>query len=357
MQVCSPFALLISCFIFASVSSVLTGAQDSVNRNRPRSPAVTATATPTPALPNQKEDFDPEVVRVDTELVSTIFTAVDRDNHFITSLQPDDVRIFEDETQQEISLFERETERPLSVVILVDTSKSQERTLKDEKIAAEAFMRSVMQPAKDRVAVVSFTGKPTIEEHLTNNLARLKGAVKRLRVEVPRDNATCEEEKSVQEDPLCWTSIWDSVWASTNEVLINTGEDSRRAIILLSDGDDTSSTIERQEAIESAVKNNVVVYSIGIGDPESYKVEQDTLSKLSNRTGGRAFFPQSNLELQAAFAQVQEELRSQYVVAYSPKNKARDGSYRQVKISIVNPELRKRGLRLLYRQGYYGRKA
>lgn len=362
------FAVLIATLMFVGLRPVSTDAQDGQRRQRrqpnvaPASSSTSQRETPgaKPALPDKTESLDAldaEVIRVDTELVSTLFTAVDRDNHFVTSLQAGDVRIFENQTQQEISVFERETERPISVVILVDTSKSQERTLRDEKMAAKEFISSVIRPAKDKVAVVSFTGKPTVAQPLTDNLASLLRAVERLKVELPADNPDCDEEKSVHEDPLCWTSIWDSVWASTNEILSHTAEDSRRAIILVSDGDDTSSTIERKEAIESAVKNNVVIYSIGIGDPESYRVEKDSLVKLSDRTGGRAFFPQNKVELQLAFAQVQDELRSQYLVAYSPKNRAADGSYRQVKIDIVNPELRRRGLRLLYRQGYYGRKA
>jgi VWFA-related protein len=160
----------------------------------------------------------------------------------------------------------------------------------------------------------------------------------------------------VQEDPLCWTSIWDSVWESASEVLGQGDENWRRAVILLSDGDDTSSTIKRQDAIDAAVKNNVAVYSIGIGDPELYKVEQDSLRKISDRTGGRAFFPRDDVELERAFAQIQEELRSQYVIAYSPVNNLRDGSHRRIRMEIVNPELRKKKLQLIYRQGYYAAK-
>lgn len=348
------FALLVMGALLASPKSESTDAQEirrSQRRPRP-APAASSSQKETPA--DTKEDLDPEVVRVDTELVNTVFTAIDRDHHFVTTLRAEDLRILEDEREQEISIFERKTERPLSLVMLIDTSKSQEKTLNDEKLAAKAFISSVMRPAKDKFAVVSFTGKPTTVEALTGNVPRLQRGVERLRVQFPVDN--CEEEKPVQEDPLCWTSIWDSVWAGTNEILAKTSDDSRRAIILVSDGDDTSSTIKRKEAIESAVKNNVVVYSIGIGDPESYKVEKDTLIKVSDSTGGRAFFPRDSSELQAAFAQVQDELRSQYLLAYSPKNKARNGSYRKVKIDVVNSELSKRGLKLLYRQGYYGRK-
>jgi Ca-activated chloride channel homolog len=348
------FGLLIIGFLLASQESESIGAQE-IRRSQQRPRTAPTAPSPQKETPSDTiEDRDPEVVRVDTELVNTIFTAIDRDHHFVTTLRADHLRILEDEMEQEITVFERKTERPLSLVMLIDTSKSQERTLHDEKLAAKAFISSVMRPAKDKFAVVSFTGKPTIVEPLTGNVTRLQRGVERLRVQFPADN--CVEEKPVRDDPLCWSSIWDSVWAGTNEILATTSDDSRRAIILVSDGDDTSSTIKRQEAIESAVKNNVVVYSIGIGDPETYKVEKDTLAKVSDRTGGRAFFPRDRSELQAAFAQVQDELRSQYLLAYSPKNKARNGSYRKVKIEVVNSELRKRGLRLLYREGYYGRK-
>jgi VWFA-related protein len=296
------------------------------------------------------------VLKIDTDLVNTVFTAVDRDRHFVTTLRSSDLRIYENDIPHEISLFERETDRPLTLVILVDTSKSQERTLPDEKNAAKAFIRSVVRPEKDKVAVVSFTGRPRVDQQLTENVARLNRAIDFLRVEFPANNPNCDEERPVQEDPLCWTSIWDAVWASANEVLSHAAENSRRAVILVSDGDDTSSTIRRQDAIDSAVKNNVAVYSIGIGDPEFYKVEKDSLRKISDRTGGRAFFPRDENELQAAFGQIQEELRSQYVIGYSPKNKARDGSHRRIKMEIVNPELRKQNLQLIYRQGYYAPK-
>jgi Ca-activated chloride channel homolog len=334
----------------------LSGAQQ--NQQRPRlvestsrpKPAAKPTATP------DAVDSDPEVIRVDTDLVNTVFTAVDQDRHFVTTLRATDLRVLENQTPQDISLFERETNRPLTIVILVDTSKSQERTLPDEKRAAKAFLGAVMRPAIDKVAIVSFTGAPKVQQDLTESRPKLERAIDRLKVEVPADNPLCENVKTVQEDPLCWTSIWDSVWASANEVLAKAPDNSRRAIVLLSDGDDTASTIKRQESIDSAIRNNVAIYSIGIGDPEFYKIEKDSLEKLSNRTGGRAFFPGSEPELQRAFAQIQEELRSQYVVAYSPRNKTRDGGRREVKLEIINPELRKQKLQLLYRQNYYAPK-
>jgi Ca-activated chloride channel family protein len=351
----SKVLLLIALLTLAAFISADIYAQSGSERNQ-RRPRTVSAKQPNIIPDSVKDEPEADVVRVDTNLVNTVFIAVDRDRHFITTLKAEDLRIYENDTPQAISLFERETDRPLTLVILVDTSKSQERTLPDEKNAAKAFIRAVVRPEKDKVAVISFTGVPRVEQQLTENVSKLNRAIDQLRVELPANNPNCDEEKPVQEDPLCWTSIWDSVWESASEVLGQGDENSRRAVILLSDGDDTSSTIKRQDAIDAALKNNVAVYSIGIGDPERYKVEQDSLRKISDRTGGRAFFPRDEVELGRAFAQIQEELRSQYVIAYSPQNKLRDGSHRRIKMEIINPELRKQNLQLIYRKGYYAPK-
>jgi Ca-activated chloride channel homolog len=355
MRFRSKVLLLIALSTLAAFISADIYAQSGSERNQ-RRPRTVSAKQPNTIPDSAKEEAEPEVVRVETNLVNTVFTAVDRDRHFITTLRADDLRIYENDAPQTISLFERETDRPLTLVILVDTSKSQERTLPDEKKAAKAFIHAVVRPDKDKVAVISFTGVPKVEQQLTENVASLNRAIDNLRIELPVNNPNCDEEKPVQEDPLCWTSIWDSVWESASEVLGKGDESSRRAVILLSDGDDTSSTIKRQDAIDAAVKNNVAVYSIGIGDPELYKVEQDSLRKISDRTGGRAFFPRDEGEFRRTFAQIQEELRSQYVIAYSPQNKMRDGSHRRIKMEIINPALRKQNLQLIYRQGYYAPK-
>ncbi len=313
---------------------------------------------PTPQ-PNQSQpaatpQSQEEVIRVETDLVNTLFTAVDRDRQFFKNLRKEDLRIFEDGIEQEIASFERETDRPLTLVLLVDTSRSQERTLPEEKRAAKLFIEAVARRDKDRIAVVSFTGVPKVELTPSNDLAAITAAIDRMAVRLPAEG--CDPFVSLQEDPRCWTSIWDSVLATTNALAKMQRKDSRQAIILLTDGDDTSSQSDRDEAIKVCIANDVTVYSIGIGDPELYAIKKSGISKLSEQTGGRAFFPRADAELASAFAQIQDELRSQYVVAYTPKNRARDGSYRKVKLEVTNPELRKRKLQLLHRQGYYARK-
>jgi len=294
-----------------------------------------------------------DVIRIDTDLVSIPFTVLDRDRRFITDLRKEDIRVLEDGVQQEILLFEQETARPLTMVIVADLSKSQERTLSDQKRAANAFISSVVAAGRDRVAVVSFTGRPRLEEQLTTDVARLSSVVDRLEIEFPPSNPLCEQYRPVHVEHHCWSSIWDAVWATTNHILSKTDPTSRRTMILLSDGDDSSSAISRDEAAEFALKHNTVVYSIGIGDSKRYRIDRGALRKLSERTGGRAFFPKDDNQLKASFAQIRQELRSQYILAYSPSNRLRDGTFREVKIEIVNREQRRRRLRLLYRRGYY----
>jgi Ca-activated chloride channel family protein len=297
-----------------------------------------------------------DVVRVETDLANILLTAIDKDRRFVTTIRKEDVRVLEDNKPQEVSDFERETDLPLTLTILIDTSRSEERPLPDEKIAARAFVDSVIKPDRDKAAVISFTGEAVLQAELTNDLNKLRAAIRRVTIELPMGDPRCQENVSFEREPRCWTGIWDALWVTVNEVLSQTPETSRRAIILLTDGEDTSSVTKRQEAIDFAIQNNVVIYSIGIGDPEDYNVDDGALRKVSEKTGGRAFFPANKAELDAAFAQIQQELRSQYLISYTPANRSRDGSFRQVKVEIINPELRKQKLRLLYRQGYYAKK-
>jgi VWFA-related protein len=302
------------------------------------------------------------VVRVETNLVNTLFTAIDKDRHFITSLRSEDLTIFENDVAQTISLLERETDRPLSLAILVDTSESQRGVLADEKDAALTFIDSVIRPARDRAAVVSFTGIPKVEQQSTNDLAKLHRGIQRVRIELSPENerrlANGDDPLPKEQDPSGYTGIWDAMWMTIEELLSKAPEGTRRAIVLLSDGDDTSSTIKKQDVIDFAVKSDVIIYSIAIRDrdfPEG-KLDADALRKVSDRTGGRAFIPAQPGDLQAAFSQIDQELRSQYLIAYSPTNRNRDGSYRRIRIEVSNPALRKNKPQLFYRQGYYARK-
>ena len=317
---------------------------------------VPPSASPTP--PNTTPEPDAEVVRVETNLANALFTAVDKDRHFITSLRASDIGVFENDVPQTIGLFERETDRPLSLAILVDTSGSQEAVLPAEKSAARAFIDSVIRPNIDQASVISFTGIPKVEQASTNDLKRLHAGIERVKVELPPETTGDDGEAATNDDdPRGYTAIWDAAWMAIESLLSKTPDHTRRAIIMLTDGDDTRSKIKKQDVIDFAVKSDVVIYSIGIRDrdfPEG-KLDAGALRKVSDHTGGRAFFPTQPSELAAAFAQIDQELRSQYLIAYSPTNKSRDGSYRRIRIEVINPELRKDKPQLFYRQGYYAK--
>ncbi|MEP6818855.1 MAG: VWA domain-containing protein [bacterium] len=317
---------------------------------------VPPNASPTP--PNTTPEPDAEVVRVETNLANALFTATDKDHHFITSLRASDIGVFENDVPQTISLFERETDRPLSLAILVDTSGSQEAVLPAEKSAARAFIDSVIRPNIDQASVISFTGIPKVEQTSTNDLRRLHAGIERVKVELPPEPLGDEGETPINgDDPRGYTAIWDAAWMAIESLQSKAPDHTRRAIIMLTDGDDTRSKIKKQDVIDFAVKSDVVIYSIGIRDrnfPEG-KLDAGALRKVSDHTGGRAFFPTLPSELPAAFAQIDQELRSQYLIAYSPTNKSRDGSYRRIRIAVINPELRKDKPQLFYRQGYYAK--
>ena len=267
----------------------------------------------------------------------------------MTTLGQEDVRVMEDGVPQEVFTFQRETERPLSIAILIDVSASQQHTLPVEKAAAQTFVNTVIRPGKDQVAVISFTGDATLEQGFTGAPELLHKAIERVEVVFPPGYigggiVVSGVPSATDPDQLRAgsTAIWDAVWVTSEDLLSDTPGKARRTIILLTDGVDTSSQFKRSEAIERAVKADTVVYSVGIGDKRNFEgVDKDTLRKLSERTGGRAFFPKDEAELRAAFAQIEQELRSQYLIAYSPTNKNHDGTYRKVEIEVVNPELRK----------------
>jgi Ca-activated chloride channel homolog len=342
-----------------------TPVPDKTRSRRVSDPAQPA-ASPTPTIaPKEENPQDSEdVVRVETNLTSIFFTAADSNKRFINNLKKEDVRVLEDGQPQEIFTFQKNLDLPLSIAILIDTSRSEERTLPDEKAAARSFIEAVMRPEKDEAAIVSFTGDVTLEQGFTGNLDRLRRAIDRVEFVPPSGYigggvvVGGTPPISDQNQMLAGsTAIWDAVWASSNELLAISADNTRRTIILLTDGEDTISQVKMHEAVERAQKADALIYAIGIGDSYQGGVDEGSLRKITEQTGGRAYFPKSESELRSAFVQIQRDLREQYLVAYSPSNKARDGSYRRIQIEVIDSELRKQKLKLNYRPGYFAKTA
>jgi len=321
-----------------------------------------ASPSPSPRPTEEVPQDSDEVVKVETNLTNLFFTAADKSRRFVNTLKAEDIRILEDGQPQEIFTFQTNIDLPLSIAILVDTSISEERTLPDEKIAARAFLEEVIRPAKDEAAVLSFTGETTLEQGFTGSAARLSRAIDRIEFVPPSGyvgggvvvNGT-PPISGTNQSVAGSTAIWDAVWATSEELLSTSAEHTRRAIILLTDGEDTSSHMKMHEAIERAQKADAFIYAIGIGDRYTDRVDEGALRKIAEQTGGRAYFPRQERDLRDAFAQIQQDLREQYLVAYSPSNKARDGSYRRIEIQLINPALKSQNLKLNYRTGYFAK--
>jgi len=353
--------------LFVLVSLLLCGGiasrtQSAKNQNNTQNATAFASPSPTPRNREELPQDSDEVIKTDTNLTNIFFTAADKNKRFISDLKAEDIRIFEDGQAQDVFTFQQNIDLPLSLAILIDTSASEERTLPDEKEAARAFLENVLRPQKDEAAVVSFTGETTLEQGFTGNIDRLRRAIDHVEFIPPSGyigggvvvNGT-PPISGTNQSLAGSTAIWDAVWASAEELMVQSAEHTRRAIILLTDGVDTSSRMKMHDAIERAQKADALIYAIGIGDRYTFNVNEGDLRKIADRTGGRAYFPKHERDLRDAFAQIQRDLREQYLVAYSPTNKARDGSYRKIEIQVVNPALKQQNLKLNYRAGYFAK--
>jgi Ca-activated chloride channel homolog len=306
-----------------------------------------------------------DVVRVESDITNLPFTVTDKERRFITTLRAEDLRVLEDGVPQTLFTFQRETDRPLAIAFLIDVSGSQEKTLPDEKAATRLFVENVIKSNRDQIAIVPFTGLAYLEQDLTRDVLSFYNVLQRIEVAAPTYFGTGKPLTGIITGPGLpappsegSTAMWDAIALTANNVLSKVPNVRRRAIILLSDGVDTTSRLLKSDAVNRALAAETVVYAIGIGEsryvPEGVNPRAE-LRDIAERTGGRAFFPDKKFDLNAAFAEIERELRTQYLIAYSPTNKKHDGAYRKISIEITNPDLRKQNLKLRHRPGYFAK--
>jgi Ca-activated chloride channel family protein len=324
------------------------GAQDGTTRSRRVDTPPQSTAPSAPA--GQKPDVtfnDEDTIQLSTDVVNVLFSVTDHQNRFVPDITAKDVVITEGGVSQEVFSFTRESNLPLEVAILVDVSSSQEFTFADEKRAALSFLSTVLKPRRDSAAVVTFREDVYWVQGLTNRLERVNEAFNRL----------SWESRTSGGSRYGATALYDAIGITATELFSRGGAapddpatTTRRAIVLLTDGDDNASDRKLQDAIDEALRSDIIVYSIGIGDRyRSTAVKRDVLDVLSRQTGGRAYFPEGYDDLKSAFSQIEEELRSQYLLSYEPKNIARDGSFREIEIAIPG----RQNIKIFHRKGYY----
>lgn len=315
-----------------------------------QSPPVEVPPPPSEPIPagdprppaSKEQDDDP--IQLGTELVNVPFNVNDKKNKHITDIGRAEVQVFEDGVPQEVFSFERQLDAPLTIALLIDTSGSQELTIGAEREAAYRFFQKVLRPQKDVGCVISFSKEVTLEQSLTASLPSLTAALDRVRV---TPSSGFGRGGTAPSNPQAGgTSMHDAIFLASDDVLRR--EAGRRVIILLTDGVDTTSAYRAEAAIERAWRSEVIVYSIGIGYGG---VAEGVLSKYAKETGGRVFIPRGSDDLDRAFAEIENDLRQQYIVSYSPANAKRDGTFRKIEVRLAG-ETRK-DLRVRYRRGYY----
>lgn len=300
-----------------------------------------------------------DVVRINSDLVNIFFSAVDRNEKFTTRLTESDIALYEDNVRQELFTFQKQSDRALSIAILIDLSRSQKNKFTEQKRAALSFVNSVVSNNRDRVALISFGADPFLEQHLTTNINEIAASLERIEVLSTvgyrgRGTILPPGARPATGSLTYTTAIWDAIWITCKSVMSEVEPSTRRVIVIITDGEDTSSRASLDEAIAGAIQTDTVVFAIGIGDPTvSTGVNKSVLKKLSSETGGQVYFPGTDDDLNNSFKRIETELRSQYVVAYVPQQTKHSGPYRKIRIEITNPDLKRSKLHLFYRKNYY----
>jgi Ca-activated chloride channel homolog len=297
-----------------------------------------APAEPAPAQPENppKSDSDESVATIRHEVneVRVVFTVTDRHGRYIKDLKSDNFKVIDDQKPAELRSFRSETDLPLQVGLLVDASNSVRDRFKFEQEAAIEFLSAIIRPRYDKAFVVGFDATPEVTQDFTDNTEHLSAGVRMLRAGGG-------------------TAMYDALYFACRDKLLKQEQVGpvRRAIILLSDGDDNLSHVTREEAIEMAERAEVIVYTISTNISGMKAKGDKVLERIAEATGGRAFFPFQMRDVSDAFTSIQEELRSQYAVAYKPANFVADGRYRTIEILAQD-----KGLKVRTRKGYYAPK-
>ena len=274
-----------------------------------------------------------QAYRVNVDLVNVLCSVFDKKTKsFVTAFSQNDFSIFEDGRKQEITNFTRESNLPLTLAILMDTSSSVAPKLQFEQDAAISFFYNVLKE-DDRAMLVEFNSSINMMQDFTDDPNKLANQVRKLRA---GGNS----------------SLFDAIDVVCDQKMIR--ETGRKAMVILSDGDDNGSAVDYRRAVEMALRAECTIFSVSIsrggffGTADDTRKGDKTLQNLAKETGGKVFFPFKVEELENAFREINQELRSQYSIGYVSTNPKRDGSYRKLEIKV-----RERNMELNHRKGYY----
>jgi VWFA-related protein len=290
---------------------------------------LAATALARQNSPVQKQDE--ETLSVDVELVNVLFTVADKKGKFTRDLKKESFKVYEDGKPQQITNFSADSNLPLTIALLIDTSGSVRDRLHFEQQAAIEFFSSTLIRGKDRALVISFDSGVELIQDYTDDSNTLSKSIRTMRAGGG-------------------TSLYDAIYLAASKKLA--GQAGRRIIVIISDGDDNSSRVPINEALETIQRNDVVIYTISTNSVElggeASKAGEKVLKRFAEETGGRMFSPVKVEDLNTSFHNISEELRLQYTLAYRSTNPLRDGAFRRIRIEPLDKRYVVRS-----RNGYY----
>jgi VWFA-related protein len=345
------FRLLFPVVLIFAMASLTLCAQEAPSPDAP--PVSNAPDT------SQTEDKPATTLKVNVNLVSLYFTVHDKRGGLIPNLTKDDCTILEDREPQKIKNFSAESNLPLTLGILLDTSGSQQYVLPMEQQTGSAFLKRILRP-KDQAFLVSFDVQISLLQDFTSSARQLEKAMNEAEINTGGGGGGVpgigQGPVPVQGMPK-GTLLYDAVYQVANDKLRS--ETGRKAIILLTDGEDQGSTHKIADAIEAAQKANLIIYVLLIADRGFYSnygyginlgyTGASAMKKMADETGGRMIDVGNNgKKMEAAFQQIEDELRTQYLASYTPTNNKLDGTYRKLDVSCKGD-----GLKVQTRKGYY----
>jgi VWFA-related protein len=290
-----------------------------------------------------------EPIRVNVNVVNVLCTVHNKSGGLVGNLDKPDFNVFEDGKQQEIKYFTRETDLPLTIGLMVDVSASQERLIETERNAAHQFFTRVLR-AKDEAFLISFGAEADLLQDYTSSPKLLLDGLNQLRLSVPVGGLHPGPVPSIHNQ--AGTILYDAVYLAAAEKLKT--EVGRKAIVVITDGVDTGSKTSRDKSIEAALKSDAIIYSIFYQDAAAYGPfgggggGKGELQRMSNETGGRVFDVDRRHTLDDAFREIQDEMRSQYSIGYTPTNARKDGTFRKLELRVSNKDYK-----VQTRKGYY----
>ena len=298
---------------------------------------------------------DAPTIKVDVDVVNVLFNVRDKRGGLVGNLEKGDFTILEDAKQQDIKYFNRETDLPLTIGLLIDVSASQGNLIEIEKNAASQFFGSVLRK-QDLAFLISFGADAELLQDYTSSPKLLRSGLDGLKV---NSDVGCLHPGPV---PTVYhpkgTILYDAVYLAAHDQL--KGQVGRKVLVLITDGEDQGSSYKIEQAIEAAQRADAIIYGFYYVDRGFYMqngigfggTSDSALKRMSEETGGRVFHVDRKNTLQDAFRELQDEMRSQYAIGYTPSNATKDGSFRRIDIKTSNKDLKVQA-----RKGYYASRA